>query len=68
MNELGELMFGQGVVTTKRDASLNGGTTITVDRLKKRGYIPLADMYNQMSSSLPTNLNSILTASIFNFP
>jgi len=22
------------------------GTTITIDRLKKRGYVPLAEMYN----------------------
>ena len=34
-------------------------TTITIDRLKKRGYIPLADMYNQITSSLPFNSNSL---------
>ena len=34
------------------------GTTITIDRLKKRGYIPLAEMYNQISSNL-SNSNSL---------
>jgi len=35
------------------------GTTITVDRLRKRGYIPLASMYNEITSSLPSNSNSL---------
>lgn len=35
------------------------GTTITIDRLKKRGYIPLAEMYNKVASTLPTNPNSL---------
>jgi hypothetical protein len=34
------------------------GTTITIDRLKKRGYVPLAEMYNQMALKLP-NSNSL---------
>jgi len=34
------------------------GTTITIDRLKKRGYVPLAEMYNQMALKL-ANSNSL---------
>ena len=34
------------------------GTTITIDRLKKRGYVPLAEMYNQMVLKL-ANSNSL---------
>lgn len=35
------------------------GTTITVERLQKRGYISLASMYNEMTSSLPTKTNTL---------
>jgi len=35
------------------------GTTITVERLQKRGYISLASMYNEMTSYLPTETNSL---------
>ncbi len=31
------------------------GTTITIDRLKKRGYVPLAEMYNLMVLKLSTS-------------
>jgi hypothetical protein len=34
------------------------GTTITIDRLKKRGYVPMAEMYNQMALKL-ANSNSL---------
>ena len=34
------------------------GTAITIDRLKKRGYVPLAEMYNQMVLKL-ANSNSL---------
>ncbi len=35
------------------------GTTITVARLEKRGYISLASMYNQMTSKLFHKTNSL---------
>lgn len=35
------------------------GTTITIDRLKKRGYIPLVEMYQKMASSGFTNQYSL---------
>ncbi len=35
------------------------GTTITVERLQKRGYIALSDMYNQLHSSLASNSNTL---------
>jgi RNA-directed DNA polymerase len=34
------------------------GTTITIDRLLKRGYVPMLDMYNQMR---PSKLDGIYT-------
>jgi len=35
------------------------GTTITIDRLHKRGYIALADMHNQIHSLLASNANAL---------
>jgi group II intron reverse transcriptase/maturase len=35
------------------------GTTITVERLQKRGYISLVSMYNEMTSSLSTKAKSL---------
>ncbi len=43
------------------------GTTITIDRLKKRGYVSLAEMYNLMVQKL-ANSNSLLTNVDFQFP
>jgi len=43
------------------------GITITIDRLKKIGYVPLAEMYNQMVLKL-ANSNSLLTNVDFQFP
>ncbi|GAF06058.1 hypothetical protein JCM21142_134829 [Saccharicrinis fermentans DSM 9555 = JCM 21142] len=44
------------------------GTTITVQRLQKRGYIPLAYMYNEITATLPTKANSLLAPPIFDSP
>ncbi len=35
------------------------GTTITIERLQKRGYISLADMHNQLHSLLTSNVNTL---------
>ncbi len=35
------------------------GTTITIERLQKRGYISLADMHNQLHSLLTSNANTL---------
>ena len=35
------------------------GTTITVGRLQKRGYVALADMYNQITATLSSKPNSL---------
>ncbi|WP_081736142.1 group II intron maturase-specific domain-containing protein [Saccharicrinis fermentans] len=44
------------------------GTTITIKRLQKRGYIALASMYNEITSSLPSRDNSLLAPPIFDSP
>jgi hypothetical protein len=34
------------------------GTTITIDRLKKRGYIPMTDVFNAISPNYRSSLFS----------
>jgi hypothetical protein len=40
------------------------GTTITIDRLKKRGYIPMTDVFNSIS---PNYSNSLFSSAELRF-